>query len=64
MTCWMSALWVMNANTRNTPLKLPTQNGPEIFPGAVSLTQRINTQAATPFGISTYSSIWLKFRYL
>ena len=65
MTRRMSALWVMNANTRSAPLERPTQNGPGIAPGAVSfLTQRINTKAVTPFAFSTYSSIWLKFRYL
>ena len=41
------------------------QNGPGIAPGAVSfLAQRIKAQAVTPFAFSTYSSIWLKFRYL
>jgi hypothetical protein len=64
MTRRMSALWVMNANTRSAPLERPTQNGPGIAPGAVSLTQRVNTQSVTPFARSTYSSIWLKFRYL
>jgi hypothetical protein len=48
-----------------TPLDLPKQNGPGIAPGAVSfLAQRIKAQAVTPFAFSTYSSIWLKFRYL
>jgi hypothetical protein len=43
MTRRMSALWVMNANTRSTPLGYTKQNGPGITPGAVSfLTQRIN----------------------
>jgi len=60
----MSVLWLMNANTRNTPLERPKQNGPGIAPGAVSMTQSVNTQAVTPFAFSTYSSIWLKFRYL
>jgi hypothetical protein len=64
MTRRMSALRVMNANTRSAPLERPTQNGPGIAPGAVSLTQRVNTQVVTPFAFSTYSSIWLKFRYL
>ncbi len=64
MTRRMSALWVMNANTRSTPLEYPKQNGPGIAPGAVFLTQRINIQAVTPLAFSTYSSIWLKFRYL
>jgi hypothetical protein len=64
MTRRMSALRVMNANTRSAPLERPTQNGPGIAPGAVSLTQRVNTQSVTPFAFSTYSSIWLKFRYL
>ena len=64
MTRRMSALRVKNANTRSAPLERPTQNGPGIAPGAVSLTQRVNTQVVTPFAFSTYSSIWLKFRYL
>jgi hypothetical protein len=64
MTRRMSALRVMNANTRSAPLERPMQTGPEIAPGAVSLTQRVNTQSVTPFARSTYSSIWLKFRYL
>jgi hypothetical protein len=65
MTRRMSTLWVMNANTRITPPEHLTQNGPGIAPGAVSFfTQRINDQAVTPFAFSTYSSIWLKFRYL
>ena len=39
----MSVLWLMNANTRNTPVERPKQNGPGIAPGAVSMTQRVNT---------------------
>jgi hypothetical protein len=42
MTRRMSALWLMNANTRITPLDLPMQNGPGIAPGTVSGSQRIN----------------------
>jgi hypothetical protein len=46
-------------------LQSATQNGPGIASGAVSfLIQRINAQAVTPLAFSTYSSIWLKFRYL
>ena len=59
----MSVLWLMNANMRNTPLERPKQNGPGIAPGAV-FDSESHTQAATPFAFSTYSSIWLKFRYL
>ena len=60
----MSVLWLLNANVRNTPLERPKQNGPGIAPGAVYGSQRLNAQAVTPFAFSTYSSIWLKFRYL
>jgi hypothetical protein len=37
------------------------KNGPE---GPFFTRGAIATQAATPFAFSTYSSIWLKFKYL
>jgi hypothetical protein len=56
---WLTFVCAETACT--VPAASVNKNGPE---GPFFIQGAVTTQAVTPFAFSTYSSIWLKFRYL